>query len=142
MKKIVISSENAPKAVGPYSQAILTNSQYKLELSGQIGLDPEEGSLVEGGLATQTKQTLDNIGNVLSELGWDFNNITKVRVFLVSMGDYGEVNEIYSKRFDSNPPARVAVAVKDLPLGALIEIECSAEGDEVSEQAKEKYNIA
>ena len=141
MKKIIISSEKAPKAIGPYSQAVLTNNRFRLELSGQIGIDMEKGSLVEGGLAAQTEYTLNNIENVLAELGWDFDNITKARVYLVSMDDYKEVNEIYSKRFGESPPTRVAMAVKDLPLGALVEIECSAEGDELSEAAKAKYHI-
>jgi 2-iminobutanoate/2-iminopropanoate deaminase len=132
MEKTVISSEKAPKAIGPFSQAILHNFKYAMELSGQIGLDPQTGKLVEGGIEEQTKQTLTNIKNVLSEVGWDFNNLIKVRIFLTSMADYGTVNEIYAKLFEDKPPARVALAVKELPLGASIEIECTATGNKGS----------
>jgi 2-iminobutanoate/2-iminopropanoate deaminase len=141
MKKVVISSKNAPKAVGPYSQGILDCSKYRLELSGQIGVDPKTSKLVDGGIVPQTEQTLKNIKEVLSEVSWGFENVVKVRVFLADMKDYQKVNEIYAKRFSDKPPARVALAVKELPLGALIEIECTAAGDDVSEEAVQKYGI-
>lgn len=141
MKKAVISSEKAPKAIGPYSQAILSKNKYKLELSGQIGADPKIGKLVKSEVGSQTEQTLNNIGGILSELGWTFSNITKSRVFLANMSDYQTMNDIYSKRFKESPPARVAVAVKGLPLGALVEIDCVAEGNEISEKAKVKYKL-
>ena len=130
MKK-AISSENAPKATGPFSQAILHDSKNTMELSGQIGINPQDGKLVEGGVESETEQTLKNIGAVLAEIGWDYKNIVKVRIFLVDMKDYQIVNEIYGKYFPENPPARVALAVKQLPLGALVEIECVAAGDEL-----------
>jgi len=141
MKKIVISSEKAPRAASFFSQGILTANKYKLELSGQIGIDPQIGKLVEGGVSSQTEQIFKNIEGILSKLGWTFNNISKTRVFLVAMSDYQEMNNVYAKKFGEAPPARIAVAVKQLPLGALVEIECSAEGDEISEEAKEKYKI-
>ena len=141
MKKVVISSDKAPKATGPFSQAILTENKYRLELGGQIGLNPQTGKLVEGGVSSQTEQTLKNIEGVLSELGWTLGNITKVRVFLVSMSDYLTMNEVYSKKFKDAPPARVAVAVFELPLGGLVEIDCVAEGDEISKKARVKYNL-
>jgi len=141
MKKVVISSKNTPKAIGPYSQAILSANKYRLELSGQIGLNSQTDKLVEGGVGSQTEQILKNIGSILSELGWTFNNITKSRVFLISMDDYQTVNEVYSKKFEETPPARAAVAVKELPLDALIEIDCVAEGNEISKEARIKYNL-
>jgi len=131
MEKIIISSNNAPKATGPFSQAVLYDSKYKLELSGQIGIDPDAGKLVEGGITAETQQTLDNIEAVLSETGWGFENVVKSRIYLTDMNDYAIVNELYAKKFSENPPARIALAVKELPLGALVEIECVAAGDEV-----------
>ena len=129
--KTIISSPLAPKAVGPYSQAILFNSKYQMELSGQIGVNPQIGKLVEGGIEAETEQVFENIKNVLSEVGWTLKNVVKVRVFLADMKDYATVNGIYAKHFTEEYPARVALAVKQLPIGALIEIECTAVGDEV-----------
>ncbi len=131
MKKIITSSK-APIAVGPYSQAVLHESGYILELSGQIGVDPMTGKLVDGGITAQTEQTLANIRAVLSEIGWDFEHIIKVRIYLVDITDYSIVNSIYIKKFGNEFPARVALAVKQLPLGALVEIECSAGGESIS----------
>lgn len=131
MKKVIISSENAPKAANFFSQAVLTTNKYTLELSGQIGLDPKTGNLVEGGVREQTERTFCNIEAILFEVGWNFENITKTRVYLTSMSDYQAMNEVYASKFQGNAPARTAVAVKELPLGALVEIECCAEGDEV-----------
>ncbi|MBU1894211.1 MAG: Rid family detoxifying hydrolase, partial [Candidatus Omnitrophica bacterium] len=128
MNKIAITSNKAPKAASFFSQGVLTANKYCLELSGQIGLDPQTGKLVEGGVSEQTEQIFRNIDGVLSELGWTFDNITKTRVFLTSMSDYQEMNDVYAKKFGDVPPARVAVAVKELPLGAAVEVECVAEG--------------
>ncbi len=141
MKKIAISSNKTPKAPSFYSQGVLTTNKFRLELSGQIGLDPQTGKLVEGGVSSQTEQIFKNIEGVLSELGWTFNNITKARVFLVAMSDYQKMNDVYATKFEDASPARVAVAVKELPLGATIEIECVAEGSEISKQAQAKYNL-
>lgn len=132
MKKIIISKQ-APKATGPFSQAIMHDLKYTMELSGQIGIDPNVGKLVDGGVGSETEQTLKNIRAVLAEVGWDFENIIKARIFLTDMKDYQTVNEIYAKHFSDNPPARVALAVKQLPLGALVEIECTASGNEISD---------
>ncbi|MCK5061500.1 Rid family detoxifying hydrolase [Candidatus Parcubacteria bacterium] len=133
MDKTIISSNNAPKATGPFSQAVLHSSKYNLELSGQIGINPESGSLTEGGITAETEQTLNNIEAVLSEVGWGFENIIKCRIYLAEMKNYAVVNELYAKKFPINPPSRIALAVKDLPLGALVEIECVAAGDEIKE---------
>lgn len=140
MDKLPIHSDRAPKAIGPYSQAVLECFRYRLELSGQIGIDPSTGQLVEG-LEGQTRRVLDNIAGVLSEIGWGFGNIIKARIYLTDMKDYKAVNEIYAERFGASPPSRAAVAVSQLPMGASVEIECSAGGDEVSEAAREKYKI-
>lgn len=128
MKK-VIDTKNAPKATGPFSQGILTDSKQRLELGGQIGLDPKTMKLVEGGLEAETKQAISNIKGVLSEAGWDLSNVTKARVYLTKMSDYAEFNDVYGEEFGKNSPARVVVAVKELPLGASVEIDCTAEGE-------------
>ncbi len=131
MEKIIISSDNAPKTTGPFSQAVLCSADYNLELSGQIGINPESGKLVEGGITAETEQTLSNIEAILAEAGWGFENVVKARIYLADMNDYATVNEIYAKKFTQNPPARIALAVKSLPLGALVEIECVAVGEKV-----------
>ena len=130
MKKIIATTK-APAATPLFSQAILESSKYRLEISGQIGLDGNN-KLVDGGIEAQTKQTLQNVEGILSELGWTLENLTKVRIYLVDMADYAKVNEVYATKFTKNPPARIAIAVRALPLGALIEIECVAAGDEIS----------
>lgn len=132
MKKLQISTHKAPDAASFFSQAILTESKYKMELSGQIGLNPETTTLVEGGVREETEQTFNNIEMILAEVGWNLENLTKVRVYLTDMSDYAAMNEIYENRIAGLPPARIAIAVKELPLGARVEIECVAEGDEIS----------
>ena len=118
-----IHTDAAPKAVGPYSQAIRVGEL--LFLSGQIGLSAQTGTLAEG-LAAQTHQIIKNIQAVLAEAGADITNIAKTTVFLTDINDYKEVNEIYGSYFSDHKPARSAVAVAALPAGALIEIECIA----------------
>lgn len=118
-----IHTDKAPKAVGPYTQAI--KSHDLLFLSGQIGIDPETGTLVEG-LAAQTHQIIKNISAVLEEAGADLADIVKTTIFLTDIEDYKQVNEIYGSYFSEHKPARSAVAVAALPAGALIEIECIA----------------
>jgi len=127
----IISSNNAPKAKGLLSQAILTDSKYRMEISGQIGINPETGKLEEGGIEAQTVQTFKNISAILSEVGWDLSDLIKVRIFLTDMNDYDKVNKIYSGYFSVYYPTRLAMAVKQLPLGALIEVDCVAAGDEI-----------
>ena|SRR3989338_7604867 len=127
MAKKIISAGNLP-----FSKAIIHNFEYTMELSGQVGIDPKTGKIVEG-IDKQTHQTLENMKIILEEIGWGFENIIKVRIYLTDMNDYAAVNEIYKKFFSSDYPARVALAVKALPLGALIEIECTAAGNEFSQ---------
>ncbi|MBI4440000.1 reactive intermediate/imine deaminase [Candidatus Woesearchaeota archaeon] len=131
MTRKVIQSLHAPKATGPFSQAKLYNDSHVMELSGQVGINPESGRLVEGGVGPETEQVLSNIKAILKEVGWDFNNIVKARIYLTDMKDYQVVNEIYGRSFTLEPPARVAIAVKQLPLGALVEIECTATGENI-----------
>ena len=123
MKK-VISTSKAPAAIGPYSQAIEVNGM--VFLSGQIPINPATGEFVEGGVKEQTVQVFENIKNVLSEAGLTTANIVKTTVFIADMSMFAEMNAVYANYFDSDFPARSAVAVKALPKGALVEIECIA----------------
>ena len=123
MKKAVFT-DKAPKAIGPYSQAIWSGDF--LYCSGQVGVDAVTGDVVEGGLKAQTEQALQNIKAVLDSQGLTFANVIKSLVFLTDMANFGDFNEVYGKVFDSDPPARSCVAAAGLPKGALVEIEVIA----------------
>ena len=123
MKKIV-STSDAPAAIGPYSQAIRTGSL--LFCAGQIPLDPKSGQMVAGGVAEQTKRVLENISGLLRAENLNFSHVVKTTIFLTSMDDFQTVNEIYATYFRDNPPARSTVAVSALPKGAMVEIEVIA----------------
>jgi 2-iminobutanoate/2-iminopropanoate deaminase len=123
MKKI-ISTENAPRAIGPYSQAVEINRV--LYVSGQIALDPLTAKLVEGGIVEQTIQVMKNVGEILIAAGYNYSNVVKSTVLLEDIDNFKAMNEVYAKYYSENPPARAAYAVKGLPLGALIEIETIA----------------
>ncbi|MBP7359046.1 MAG: RidA family protein [Prevotella sp.] len=120
----VLHSDNAPKALGPYSQAIEVNGF--VFTSGQIPIDPATDNFVEGGIKEQTRQSLTNVQNVLKEAGIDLSHVVKTTVFLSDMGNFAEMNEVYAEFFVQPFPARSAVAIKTLPKGALVEIECVA----------------
>jgi len=120
MKK-VISTTNAPAAIGPYSQAIQTGNM--LFSSGQLGMDPATGNFVEGGVKEQAVQVFRNIHAILDEAGFTVNDIVKTTVFLADMADFAVVNEVYAAQFEGDFPARSAVAVKTLPKNGLVEIE-------------------
>lgn len=120
----VLHSDNAPKALGPYSQAIEVNGF--VFTSGQIPIDPATDNFVEGGIKEQTRQSLTNVQNVLKEAGIDLSHVVKTTVFLSDMGNFAEMNEVYAEFFVQPFPARSAVAVKTLPKGALVEVECVA----------------
>ena len=120
----VIFTEKAPAAIGPYSQAIEANGM--VFLSGQLPVDPATGEFAPGGVAEQTAQAFENIKNILAEAGLTTANIVKTTVFLADMSLFAEMNGVYAKYFDGDFPARSAVAVKALPKGALVEIECIA----------------
>jgi 2-iminobutanoate/2-iminopropanoate deaminase len=123
MKK-VINTLNAPVAIGPYSQAVEANGI--LFISGQIPIVPETGKIIEGGIKEQTQQVFRNIGAILDEAGYEFKDIVKSTCLINDMADFKAMNEVYSGYFPDNKPARAAYAVKDLPMGALIEIETIA----------------
>ena len=121
----VISTERAPAAVGPYSQAIQTDRF--LFVSGQLPMDPETGELVEGSIQDQTRQVLQNILEIVREAGLKRSNIVKVTVYLQNMDDFAAVNEVYAAVLGKNPPARACVEVSRLPKDALIEMEAIAQ---------------
>lgn len=120
---IKISTDKAPAAIGPYSQAVKKGNM--LFLSGQLGIDPETGSMQDG-IKSQTEQVFKNMGEVLKAADADFSNIVKATVFLSDMSYFGDVNEVYKTVFSEPYPARSAFAVKELPLKALVEIEVIA----------------
>ena len=124
MTKRAVESSSAPKAIGPYSQGIVTGKL--VFCSGQIPLDPATGQLVDGDIKTQTRRCLDNLGAVLSAAGSDFNAVVRTTIFLVDLGDFNAVNEVYGGYFQSTPPARVTVQVAALPRGARVEIDAIA----------------
>jgi 2-iminobutanoate/2-iminopropanoate deaminase len=123
MKK-VINTKNAPAAIGPYSQAIEVDGT--LYVSGQIPMDPNSGKLVEGGIKEQTEQVMKNIEAILTEAGYTFDDVVKSTCLLSDMTNFAEMNAVYGSRYQNNPPARAAFAVKELPLGVLVEIESIA----------------
>ena len=122
--KTVISTENAPKAVGPYSQAIKANGT--LYISGQLPINSATGKFVEGGIKEQTEQCLKNIEAILHAAGYSFDDVVKSTVWLDKISDFAAMNEVYAKFYSQNPPARAAFEVANLPLGALVEIETIA----------------
>jgi len=120
----IVSTENAPKAIGPYSQAVWAGNL--LFLSGQIGLVPETGKMIEGGTLAETEQIFRNIGAILKSQGLDFKDIVKVTVFGMDIKEFPDVNKLYATFFPENPPARSFVQAAALPAGAAIEIEVIA----------------
>ena len=119
-----IATDQAPKAIGPYSQAIIAGNL--LYCSGQIPLDPATGALVQGDLAAQTRRVLDNVGAILAAAGTGFDRVVKTTVFLADMNDFAAMNEVYATYFTPPAPARSTVAAAGLPKGARIEIEVIA----------------
>ncbi|PVX52256.1 2-iminobutanoate/2-iminopropanoate deaminase [Balneicella halophila] len=123
MKKI-ISTDKAPAAVGAYSQAVEANGT--LYISGQIPLSPKTGKIVDGGVREQTTQVMENIKAILSEAGYSFDDVVKSTCLLSDIVNFKDFNDIYASYYTENPPARAAFAVKDLPMGVLVEIETIA----------------
>lgn len=119
-----ISTQNAPAAIGPYSQAIEVNGF--VYASGQLPIDPVTGAFPEGGVKEQTRQSLLNVKAILEEAGLALSNVVKTTVYLADMGDFAAMNEVYSQFFAQPFPARSAIAVKALPKGALVEVEVVA----------------
>ncbi len=122
--KHIIHTSNAPAAIGPYSQAVEANGM--LFISGQVAIDPQTGKVTEGGISEQTGQVMKNIGAILKEAGYKFSDVIKSTCLLSDMGNFAAMNAIYGKYYPENPPARAAFAVKELPLGVLVEIETIA----------------
>jgi 2-iminobutanoate/2-iminopropanoate deaminase len=139
MKKI-ISTTDAPAAVGPYSQAVRVGST--IYCAGQIPLDPKSGQIVPGGIDVQTKRVLENITAVLRAEGLTFANIVKTTIFLTDLADFQTVNEIYGSYFTQQPPARSTVQVPALPKGANIEIEVIAVADDDRSGGKTAFDTS
>jgi 2-iminobutanoate/2-iminopropanoate deaminase len=124
MTKTIISTDQAPQAIGPYSQGVKAGNL--LFFSGQIPLLPATGQLVEGDIAAQTEQVMSNIEAMLRSCGLDFSAVVKTTIFLTDLAHFAAVNEVYGRRFLAEPPARSTVEVKGLPRGAGVEIEVIA----------------
>ena len=125
MKK-TIHTDNAPKAIGPYSQAVETNGM--LFISGQLPVNPVSGKIESDNISEQTDRVLKNIGAILEAAGYSYKNVVKSTVLLKNMSDFAGMNEVYAKYYTSEMPARVAYEVAALPMGALVEIETVAAG--------------
>lgn len=127
MSKKIVTTDNAPKAIGPYSQGvILRECRTLLYCSGQIPIDPATGKVIEGGIADQTHRVFKNIQGILTEAGTSLKNVIKTTVFLKSMDDFKAMNEVYATYFEGDFPARSTVQVAKLPLDVLVEIEVIA----------------
>lgn len=124
MTHSIVSTDKAPAAIGPYSQATIVGSL--VYTSGQIALSPDTGQLVAGGIVAETQQVLTNLSHVLAAAGCGFADVVKTTIFLTDLADFATVNEAYSKCFAANPPARSTVQVAALPRGACVEIEVVA----------------
>lgn len=122
--KEIISTENAPGAIGPYSQAVKTGTM--VFCSGQIPIDPQTGEFVSDEIGAQTEQVLKNLSAVLKAAGTDLNSVVKTTVFLIDMNDFAVMNEVYAKYFSENKPARATVQAARLPRDARVEVECIA----------------
>lgn len=126
MNRKRISTSRAPAAIGPYSQAILAGKT--LYCSGQIGIDPDDGEIVEGGVEAQTERVLENLGAVLDAAAMDYDDVVRCSVYLADIEDYAAMNEVYDRYFGESPPAREAIEVAKLPRDARVEISCTAVG--------------
>ncbi len=123
-KREVVTCSNAPKAIGPYSVAIATDNL--VFVSGQLGIDPTSGAIVEGGIQTQTRTALTNLRSVLESAGSSLEQVVKTTVFLTDMAQFAEMNAVYAEFFTSDYPARSAIQVAALPKGGIVEIEAIA----------------
>ncbi len=125
--KTIISTERAPKAIGPYSQAVVSNGWAFL--SGQIPLDPVTNQIITGDIAAQTERVLENLKSVLEAAGSSLERVVKTTVYLKDMGEFGKMNEVYGRYFASNAPARATVEAARLPRDVSVEIDCIASVD-------------
>ena len=126
MARDVIHSDNAPKAIGPYSQAIRVDAGKMIFCSGQVPLVPSTMEFNSQDVVEQTQQVMKNLEAVLAAAGAKFENVVRTTIFLTNLGDFVKVNEVYGKYFPNNPPARATVQVAALPKGAQVEIDCIA----------------
>ena len=126
MKKTIHTS-NAPQAIGPYSQAVVSEKAGLVFVSGQLGINPATGEFISDNVSAQARQALFNLSAILKEAGSDLSYVVKTTVYLADMADFGTVNEVYAEFFNENPPARAAVEVACLPKDGLVEIEAIAE---------------
>jgi 2-iminobutanoate/2-iminopropanoate deaminase len=124
MDRKIVTSEKAPKAIGPYSAAVRTGEL--VYSAGQIGIDPATGELVQGGIEAETRQALTNLGHVLADAGSGLERVVKTTVFLKDMADFAAMNAVYAEFFPKEPPARSTVGVAALPKGARFEVEAVA----------------
>lgn len=128
MRRSIVRTAQAPAAIGPYSQAVVVpvGHQRMVFCSGQIALDPATGTVIEGDVADQTRQVLENLGAVLAAAGATFANVVKTTVFLADMADFAAMNAVYGERFTHDPPARATVAAAGLPRNVRVEIDAIA----------------
>ena len=124
--KEIISTDQAPAAIGPYSQAVKTSGTTTIYCSGQIPLKPGTGELLDGDVVAQCKLVMTNLQAVLKAAGAEFSDVVKTTIYLEDMADFAAVNEVYASYFDDNPPARATVAVRGLPKGVQVEIDAIA----------------
>lgn len=132
--KVIVQTDKAPKAIGPYSQAVGYNGL--LFCSGQIAIDPETDKIVDGGVEAQTARVMANLSAVLDARGLDFSHVIRTTIYLKNMSDFDKVNDIYGRFFDANPPARATVEVSRLPKDVLVEIDMIAAVPEPKEQGQ------
>ncbi len=135
MKKEIIATERAPRAIGPYAQAVVANGF--VFTSGQIGLDPATGEMVAGGTRAEAERVLENLGAVLSAAGSSFDRIVKATIYLIDLGEFAAVNEIYARYVGESLPARATVQVAALPKGARVEIDAIALQSHVESHAED-----
>lgn len=126
MAREALQTDAAPKAIGPYAQAVKVDCGKMIFCSGQIPLDPKTGQMIEGDIAAQTRQVMENLRAVLEAGGASFANVVRCNIFLADMNDFGVVNEIYGQYFPENPPSRATVQVARLPKDSRVEIDCIA----------------
>ena len=126
MARKAVHSDNAPKAIGPYSQAIQVDAGKMTFLSGQIPLDPKTMEMVQGDVVAQAGQVMQNLKAVLTAAGLDFSHVVRCTIFLTDLGDFAKVNEVYGRHFTGAPPSRATVQVAALPRGAKVEIDAIA----------------
>ena len=126
MPKVIIKTNKAPKAIGPYNQAVKVDEKTLIYTAGQIPIDPKTNELVSGGVGSETRQVMENLKSILEAAGSGLDKVVKTTVFLSSMDDFAVMNEVYEQYLKENPPARSTVEVSRLPKGVKVEIEAVA----------------